>query len=282
MIKEIRTKDAKKLLVGRRDNSHKGDNGRVLIIGGSVDFYGAPVLAGLGALYSGADLVYLYVPECNFECTRSMYPDFIVRKYPGEYLTERYTEQIIEFGKTCDSVLIGPGLSEEEKTKDAVLEILKKLHVPTVLDAEAISVLKKMSKFPLQQPIVITPHGNEFKNLVDREIYIKKEDTKSIILLRSISMDLHINVLLKGSVDYIASDEGVVEINTSGNSGMTVGGSGDVLSGVTASMIARGADPYDAAKAAAHFTGLSGDNLKKKKGNNFSASDIAFNLPYVL
>lgn len=282
MLQEIKKSVAKDLLPVRTANSHKGQNGRVLIVGGSIDYSGAPILAGLGALYSGADLVYLYVPECNFDCARSLYPDFIVKKYPGEFLTERYAEGIAEFGKKCTSVLIGPGLGEREQTQKAVLEIIQNLNLPTVLDAEAMMVLKNISKFPLQQPIVITPHQNEFQNLVDREIKVSDADSKSVVLLRSIAMDLHISILLKGPTDYVASDEGIVELNKTGNAGMTVGGSGDVLAGVVASFLAQGLEAFDAARCAAYYVGAAGDLLKKQKGYLFSATDIAMTLPYAI
>jgi NAD(P)H-hydrate epimerase len=239
-------------------------------------------LAGLGALYSGADLVYLVVPECNFDVTRSHYPDFIVRSYPGEFLNTEASQKIIELGKNADSILIGPGLTNNEKTVEAVVKIIKNLHIPTVLDADAISALKKIEKFPLEQPLVITPHGNEFENLVDRDIVVKEEDPKSVILLRSLSMDLHMNVLLKGHIDYISSEEGVVEKNITGNAGMTVGGTGDVLAGFVASLLAQRLEPFDATRCAAFFAGKAGDLLKKQKGYCFSASDLATALPYVL
>ncbi|MFC1616025.1 NAD(P)H-hydrate dehydratase [Patescibacteria group bacterium] len=282
MLKEFKASDFKKTRPKRSPRSHKGQNGRVLIVGGSVDFYGAPILAGLGALNAGADLVYLYVPEVNFDCTRSLYPDFIVKKYPGEYLSERYAEKIVTFAKKCDSVVIGPGLGDREKTLNAVLELVKTLPIPTVLDAEAIGVLKNVEKFPLIQQIVITPHHNEFRNLVDREMDIKESDTKSIILLRSISMDLHINVLLKGPVDFVSSVEGDVQINKTGNEGMTIGGSGDVLSGVVGTFLAQSLEAYDAARCAAYIVGKAGDYLKKKKGINFLASELAFALQEVM
>lgn len=283
MLNKIKESTISKFMPKRDANSHKGENGRVLIIGGSIDYYGAPILAGLGALYSGADLAILYVPESNFECSRSLYPDFIVKKYPGEYLTQRYASKIIEFAKEkADSVLIGPGLGDNESTLDAVYEIVSTLNLPTVLDANAIPVLKKIAKFPLPQSIVITPHSNEFKNLVDREIYVKEQDTKSIILLRSVSMDLHITVLLKGATDYISSHEGIVETNHTGNAGMTVGGSGDVLAGVVATFLAQRLEPFDAARAAAYFNGKAGDYLQKLKGFGYSASDLALALPYVM
>lgn len=281
MMRDVKKSVVRDLLPKRDSHSHKGQNGRVVIVGGSIDYYGAPVLSALGALYSGADLVQLYVPECNFECTRSLYPDFIVKKYPGEFLTPRYAGEIVEFAKKrADSILIGPGLGERDQTQEAVLEIVNNLHIPTVLDAEAMMVLKKIDKFPLQQAIVITPHQNEFRHLVDRDMPVNEEDPKSIILLRSIAMDLNINVLLKGHVDYVSSEEGVVETNRTGNAGMTVGGSGDVLAGVVTTLLAQGLSGFDAARCAAYYVGVAGDRLMKNKGYNFSASDIAMMLPY--
>lgn len=283
MLKQIKKSIIKKILPERERTSHKGQNGRVLIVGGSIDYYGAPILAGLGALYSGADLVFLYVPECNFDVSRSMYPDFIVRKYPGEFLTERNAGQIIEFGKKkADSVLMGPGLGDREQSIDAVLEILKELPLPTVLDADGMLALKKIQKFPLQQQLVITPHMNEFRNLVDRDVVVSEDDPKSVVLVRSLSMDLHLNVLLKGAVDYISSEEGVVEKNVTGNAGMTVGGSGDVLAGVTATFLSQGLEGFDAARCAAYITGRAGDLLEKQKGFAYCASDIAMTLPYAI
>lgn len=280
-LEQLRKGNMRKLLPQRDPRSHKGQNGRVLIVGGSLEYYGAPILAGLGALYSGADLVYLFVPECNFDVSRSLYPDFIVRKYSGEYLAERHADEIIGFGKKCDSILIGPGLGDREQTIDAVIEIVKELHIPTVLDADGMLALKKIEKFPLQQPMVITPHKNEFKNLVDREVDVNESDSKSIVLLRSLAMDLHMSVLLKGPVDYVVSEEGVVEKNVGGNAGMTVGGSGDVLAGVVASLLAQGLEGFDAARCAAFYMGVCGDALMKKKGYCYSASDLAMWLPYV-
>ncbi len=280
MLKEIKKSQVKSLLPFRDPQSHKGQNGKVLIVGGSLEYHGAPVLAGLAALHSGADLVYLYVPEVIFDPVRSLYPDFIVKKYPGEFLTEKYAENIVEFGKKCDSILIGPGIGDRERTQTAIAEIVKNLKIPTVLDADAINVLKKIDKFPLQQDIVVTSHQNEFNNLVDREIQIDYKDPKSVVLLRSIAMDLHINILLKGHIDYITSYEGHVLLNKTGNPGMTVGGSGDVLAGFVASMMAQGLEGYDAAKVAAYYMGKAGDLLAKQKGYNFIASDLAKTLPY--
>lgn len=279
---EVKKSLVRQLLPKRDVLSHKGQNGRVLIVGGSIDYFGAPVLAGLGALYSGADLAYLYVPESNFNDTRNYCADFIVKKYPGEYLTPRATESIIEFGKKCHCLLIGPGLGEREQTVEAVVTILNELHIPTVIDADGLLALKKIEKFPLQQPIVVTPHKVELQELIDREVNIDENDQKSLVLLRSLAMDLHINVLLKGHSDYIASDEGFVEVNRSGNAGMTVGGTGDVLAGMVASFMAQGLEGFDAARCGAYLNGKAGDLLRKKMGYCYTASDLAKALPEVI
>ncbi len=282
MLKQIHKSEMKRLLPKRKPDSHKGENGKILIIGGSKDYYGAPVLAGFGALYSGADLVYLYVPECNFDCTRSLSPDLIVKKYEGDYFNESSANKIIELAKSCDCILIGPGIGKEKSIIDGVLEILKNVKIPTVLDAEAMFAIKKVRNFPLEQTLVITPHQNEFENLVDKDTQVKAEDTKSVILLRSIAMDLHINIILKGHTDFVSSEEGILEINKTGNEGMTVGGSGDVLAGVVASFLSQGVEAFDACRCATFYIGKSGDILKKQKGICFSASDLAKNMPFAL
>ena len=274
VIHEIKGATIKKLLRKRELTSHKGKNGRLLIIGGSIDYHGAPILAAKAAFRAGADLVYMYVPECNFDVTRAASPDFIVKKYSGEYFSPRAASEIISFGKTCDAVLIGPGLGEKESVLEGVLELIKKLRIPTILDASAIFALKKIRKFPLEQDILITPHHNEFSHLVDRDMRVDEGDTQSIILLRSIAMDLHLNIVLKGPVDLVASDEGDVVKNCTGNAGMTVGGTGDVLAGIGAALMAAGNSGFVAAQAAAYMCGSAGDRAFKRFGDGLMASDL--------
>lgn len=278
MLTRIKSKTISSLLKTRNLDSHKGDNGHVLIIGGSLEYFGAAILSAIGAFRSGADLVTLFVPECNFEATRSYYPDFIVRKYPGEFLSERYVENILDYAKKCDSIVIGPGLGNAEKTMEACLEIVKNAHLPTVIDAGAISVLKKIERFPLPQSIVITPHKNEFRNLVDRDIEIDENDSKSIVFLRSIAMDLSLNILLKGNPDYCVSEDGDVILNDSGNAGMTVGGTGDMLAGVVGSFLAQKYEAYEAVQLGAYFFGKAGDNAFKEYGNGLMASDLGIEI----
>jgi len=280
MIKDLKQGDVRKLYPRRAPDSHKGMDGRVMIVGGSAPYYGAPLLGALGALYGGADLVHLFIPECNFDVSRSLYPDFIVHSFPGDYLDMKAITPVLEFSKKCDAILIGPGLGKKEETAEALLKLVNGLEIPTVLDASAIQVFQKIHEVPSQQ-IVITPHHNEFETLTGKDIKISGSLSNKVVLLRTLATDLKINILLKGPTDLIASENGDVISNSTGNSGMTVGGSGDVLSGLVTGLIGQGATPFAACQVAAWILGKSGEELMKLKGYNYSASDLAFEIPYI-
>ncbi len=283
MIRELKQSDIRKIFPKRNENSHKGQNGTVVIVGGSLEYYGAPVLSGLGSLYSGADLVYLFVPECNFDVTRSLYPDFIVRTFPGDFLDVKGVSALIEFAQECDVVLIGPGLGKRDETFEAVLQLVKKINIPTVLDADAIQVFQKIKEVPLPQNIVITPHHHEFQTLTGKDITFETPLTAKMVLLRTLATDLKINILLKGAKSIAASQNGELVMNDStGNAGMTVGGSGDVLSGFIASLMAQGATPFEACQIGSYILGKAGDRLFEEKAYSFSASDLAMELPYAI
>lgn len=272
----------RKIFPGRDEDSHKGMNGKVLIVGGSIEYYGAPLLSALGALYSGSDLVYLFVPESNFDVTRSLYPDFIVKKFPGLYLTHTGVQDILDFSSKCDAALLGPGMFDRDVTVRAILELIEGLTIPTVLDSTAIEVLKLVKEVPLEQPIVVCPHKNEFEKLTSREIKEQKSFNELIKFVRTLATEMGIHILLKNPTDIISSNKGDISINKTGNAGLTVGGSGDVLAGIITSMIAQKVDPYDACKIAAYLVGQTGDYLFKQKDYCFSATDIALELPFII
>lgn len=283
MIRELKQSDIRKIFPKRDQNSHKGQNGKVMIVGGSLEYYGAPVLSGLGALYSGADLVYLFVPECNFEVTRSLYPDFIVCAFPGNFLDMKGIATLVEFAQECDVALIGPGLGKRDETFEAVLQLVKKINIPTVLDADAIQVFQKIKEVPLPQKIVITPHHHELQTLTGKDITFDTALTAKMVLLRTLATDLKINILLKGAKSIAASEDGELVMNEStGNAGMTVGGSGDVLSGFIASLLAQGATAFEACQIGSYILGKAGDRLFEEKAYSFSASDLAMELPYAI
>lgn len=289
MIPEVKKSAAVAAFPHRRPDSHKGNNGRVLIVGGSIDYYGAPILSALGALKSGVDLVYLFVPECNFDVTRSLYPDFIVRRFGGEHgghhpsdhFTTAAISGVLELARTCDAILVGPGMGDHPETAHALDALIPQLTIPTILDSVAIMSLRRIQTFPLNQDIIITPHLNEFHQLTDKPFLDRDPEKvmeKKLRYCQNLALDLQIHILLKGVQDLIVSTKGHAVVSSTGNAGMTVGGSGDVLAGFLTSLIARGVPMFEAAQCAAWMFGTCGDRLAKSRGYTFSASDLACEL----
>ncbi|MFQ5887618.1 MAG: NAD(P)H-hydrate dehydratase [Candidatus Hydrothermarchaeales archaeon] len=264
----------------RRRDSHKGDNGRVLVVGGSDLFYGAPILAALGALNSGTDLSILIVPEINFDISRAYSLDLIVRKYPGKYLNKDGLGTVEELLKRCNSLLIGPGLGLRDETRDTVLKILEKTNIPVVIDADGIKSLKGKLQILKEINAVLTPHAGEFKTLTGKDLPDDIEERKRVV--KDFAEESGSVILLKSSVDIIASPNGRIKINNAGNPGMTGGGTGDVLSGLVAGFLAQGMGPFEAACCAAFVNGWSGDSLKEIKGHAFTASDLVDEVPFAI
>lgn len=279
LLNEIQKSVLKKKFPRRSKDSHKGQNGRVLVIGGSIDYYGAPILSGLAALNSGADLVFLCVPECNFDVTRSFYPDFIVRKFPGEYLNNKAIPVVEEMAERCDVVVLGPGMGKEAGSLIAVGKILSRLtDKPVILDAEAIQVMKTVKG--KQRNILISPHRKEFSILTEREVPELLADQAERV--KDLAERRKMTVALKGAVDIVASQNGEVLINQVGNPGMTVGGTGDVLTGIIAAFVAQGLDLFTAAQFGVVINGMAAENLYKQKGYGYSATDLALEIPYMV
>lgn len=285
MSNVIKKSEVAKLFPRRDPNSHKGQNGRVLIIGGSLDYFGAPILAALGAYGSGADLVYLLVPECNFDVTRSFYPDFIVRKYLGNYVNGRTLDIANELLSKMDCVLIGPGVSEDPESLRVITRIIQKTACQVVLDAEAIPALAQLglpsgSNEPTVPRFTITPNRAEMDEITEGTLPSDPEEEARVV--EDFAKKWGVTILLKKPQDVIASPGQLLRFNQTGNAGMTVGGSGDVLSGCVASFIAQHIAPYEACMCAAFLLGVAGENLFRQKGYNYIATDLALELPYTI
>lgn len=250
----------------------------MLIIGGSRDFYGAPILSALGALRTGADLVHLLVPECNFDVSRSYLPEFIVHSYRGDYFHEEAAFEALSLLDRFDSVVIGPGLSDREESLVGVSMFLKKVSCPVVVDADALPVVKNMYLHDKQA--VLTPHAGEFQELIDKklpeDIALREE------MIREYARSQGVTVLFKGPRDIIASSQGEICINETGNPGMTAGGTGDVLSGVVGALLAQKVEPFSACQIAAFLVGTSGDLLADEKLYAYLASEVANTIPCII
>jgi NAD(P)H-hydrate epimerase len=242
----------------RKKASRKGDNGEALIIGGSDDYVGCLALAGLAALRTGLDWVTIAAPEKVGWALHTLTPDLVVKKFKGEHFSDRHVNDIVKLSKDFDAVLIGNGIGL--KSVSFVRKAVQRINKPVVIDADGVKAVKLKDV----SNAILTPHKTEFKTLL-RNSGINEKD-----LQKSINDNV---VLLTGRMDKIIS-EGKVKYNKTGNEGMTVGGTGDVLAGIAVGFLAQGYSKFDSACWAAYINGKLGEQLQKKKGYSFIASDL--------
>jgi NAD(P)H-hydrate epimerase len=261
--------------------AHKGDFGRLLVVGGSETFSGAPTLVALAALRAGVDLVYIAAPHRIAYAISSMSPNLITVKLEGDYLSTRNISIIRRYMETSTAMVIGPGLGLHKETRDAVKEIIKAVEerkTPLVLDADGLKAFAE-SKRKVKSPLILTPHAGEYKLLTGheppRDLHKRAENVKKT------AKKLNAVVLLKGHIDVI-SDGIRVKLNFTGNPGMTVGGTGDILSGVVGAFLAWGADPFEAAVAGAFINGAAGDFVMGEKGYHMVPTDLLEWIPKVM
>ncbi|MFQ6094725.1 MAG: NAD(P)H-hydrate dehydratase [Candidatus Bathyarchaeia archaeon] len=265
----------------RPPESHKGDFGRLLVIGGSEIYSGAPALVALAALRTGVDLVYVAAPQRTAHTISAMSPNLITLKLEGDHLSPRSVAVIRRHITGVTAVVMGPGLGIHKETEDAVDQIIKiteDLKIPLLLDADG---LKAFSKFKRRvgTHLVLTPHAGEYRILTGEELSASIEErVKSV---QKAAQDLDAVILLKSHVDLISDGERV-KLNFTGNPGMTVGGTGDVLSGIVGSLMAQGIDPFEAAAAGAFINGAAGDFVKEEKGYHMVATDLLDWIPKVM
>jgi len=254
----------------RKKISHKGDFGRVMIIGGSTDFVGAPALAALAAksvLRSGADIATLVAPA-KVAWTANKYSlDIITMKHKGDYFTTKHTSKVLKQAKMFDVIVIGNGLGRRKTTLSFVKSITKKftkMRKPMVIDADAIKAIRLQDV----DNAIITPHKTEFK------ILLKNSRLNENNFRKKLKNNI---ILLKGAIDKVISRNKIV-YNKTGNAVMTKGGTGDVLAGLCAGFLAQTKNLFKSASMGAYLTGSIGDYLLKKRGRTFVASDMVENL----
>jgi len=260
----------------REEYSHKGDNGRVLVIGGSEDYAGAPYLAAMAAvsLRTGCDLATVAAPDKVAWAINSLCPDLITKKLTGKRINAEHYATLKNLIQKNDVVVIGPGIGLYNDTKKIIKEIIKETKKHKVIDADAI---KSVSLHDAGNAI-ITPHHREFNilfnNSFNKKIRGKCRTIESRIKFIKNNKKIKDNIILiKGKTDIIISKNKTAH-NKTGNSGMTVGGTGDILSGLCAGFLSQGLNLFDSACNAAYLNGIIGDKLKKKSGHGFIASDF--------
>ncbi|WP_435064718.1 NAD(P)H-hydrate dehydratase [Halobaculum sp. EA56] len=262
------------LALDRDPDSHKGDNGEVLVVGGGP-YTGAPALAAEAALRAGADLVRVACPEAVAREIQGYGPDLIVRPFPGDHLAPPHVERLLDLATDQDAVVFGPGLGSADATLDAVREFLAGYDGRAVVDADALQVVPGVDT---DADLICTPHQGELRRMGGETADDWRERAA---LVREFAGDLGHTLLVKGRYDVISDGE-EVRVGRTGNPGMTVGGTGDVLAGVTGALAGQVASPLRAAALGAYANGRAGDAAADEFGDGLAASDLPDRIPQAL
>lgn len=271
------------LMPKREPNSNKGTYGKVLVVAGSRGMTGAACLTAEAALRAGAGLVYMAAPVSLLPIYAGAIVEALTIPLEDEnkgYITKESIHNILVQLENVDVAAVGPGLSAGDDAKEVVYNIIKGSKVPIVLDADGINLLAKDLSIlkELKAQLVITPHPGEMARLLG--VTVKEVQQDRLNIARSFSKEWGVITVLKGSRTVIASPEGEIYINATGNAGMATGGSGDVLTGIIASLIGQGLKPLDAAIAGVYLHGVSGDNIAKRIGQHgLIAGDLVEEIP---
>ena len=268
-----------RLLPVRKRDTHKGDYGKILLLCGSRGFTGAAALAAMGALRTGAGLVYLAVPESIYAIEAVKLTEPVVLPLPDEngMLCAASIPQIARLLPKMDAVLFGSGSGIGQGTEEVLLYLLKNCECPLILDADGITLAARHKDIlrGRKLPTILTPHDGEFARLAPPDMP-RTEQTMAL------AKELGVILLRKGHRTLI-TDGAVCFENHTGNPGMATGGSGDVLAGVIGSLIGQGVAPLEAAAAAAWLHGAAGDRAAEKWGEyGMLPGDMVDELPQLL
>ena len=282
----VTSRCASALLSPRPPDSHKGKCGHLLILAGSRGMVGAAILAARGGLRAGAGLVTVALPESQAPPSLDGLPEAMIlplpetsRGTPAEGALEVLLEQIP--GK--QAMVIGPGLSRHKSTARLVRELITRVRVPLVVDADGLNAIAECPSILLESAseIVATPHPGELGRLLG--LGAAQIQEQRIEMARNFSKKYGLLVVLKGAGTVVASPSGQVSINTTGNAGMATGGMGDVLTGAIGALIAQGHGPLEAAVLGAYLHGLAGDIAAAETGpRGYLAAEVADLLPSAL
>lgn len=269
-----------RLLPDRDPRAHKGNFGKILLLCGSRGYTGAAALAAMGSLRSGAGLVYLAVPECIYEIEAVKLTEAIVLPLPsrdGTYAIEA-AQEVRALLATMDAVLIGPGMGQSEGALAVLEEVLDHFDGPIVVDADGLNLMAthKVLLRRRNGPTVLTPHEGEFKRLAP--------DFQGDRLSSAVEFaNEHGCILVLKGHETLITDAAVSYRNSTGNPGMAVGGSGDVLAGMIVSLLGQGIEPLQAAALGAWLHGAAGDLSAERLGQYaMLPTDLLEDLPRLM
>ena len=266
-------------ITARKSTSRKGENGIVLVVGGSYIYHGAPILSSLAALRSGTDLVYTSVPKINVASTRSISPNLIVIPLVDQKLTLGAVKKLVgALPRNLHSATIGMGLAIQEK--NSLLHLVKSLLDRDVrLSLDASALIPEVLPILANKNVVVTPHAGEFKRLFGE--ILSDSTSERINLVEQNALKYGITILLKGPTDVI-SDGNTTYLCEKNTPAMTVGGTGDVLSGLVAGLLSNNRNCLESAAAASFICSLAGKEIQSKLGLHITSMDLIDELPNVM
>ncbi|NMA65502.1 MAG: NAD(P)H-hydrate dehydratase [Clostridiaceae bacterium] len=277
----LEKKDVGKLILNRPMDGHKGTFGKVLAITGSKGMTGAAYLSCYSAYRTGCGLVKAVIPKSCTDIISVLVPETIIvpmtEKDGHLYLEDEHL--LKELIYNSDALLIGPGLSCNEDTHRLLVKVVEFCEIPMVIDADALNIMALDISLleNIRGEAVITPHPAEMARLTGKTTSEIQQDR--ITIAKDFADEYGLNVVLKGAGTIIASNDGRVSINPTGDDGMATAGAGDVLAGMVLAFLGQGMLPYDAACSAVFLHGLAGEIAGNQKSrNSVIASDIANNI----
>jgi ADP-dependent NAD(P)H-hydrate dehydratase / NAD(P)H-hydrate epimerase len=274
------------MLRPRPKAGHKGTFGHLLILAGSEGKTGAALMTAHAALRSGCGLVTLAVPAALNPIFEAALPEAMTVPLPhsDKTISAADYELISALAADKEAVVIGPGIGTAPETGELLLRLHRRLSQPVLLDADALNLLAKnlLCIEDSAGPRILTPHPGEMAHLTGMktaEIQADRLKAARWLAEARIRDDHEMITVLKGAGTVVCSSQGRWAVNSSGNSGMAVGGAGDVLSGLIGGLLAQGFLPWEAAAAGVFLHGLAADLLAKERIQGFTASEIAAALP---
>ncbi len=276
---------ARSRLPQRPIDAHKGDAGRVLLCGGSYGMSGAPTLAARAALRTGAGLCIACLPDKILPIFAAAFAEATSHPLPCDEqgaLVPEAADRLPEHWKNANVVALGPGLSRSAGALDFARAVVTACPHPLIIDADALYALRKIAaKVKARKaPTILTPHPGEMGELMDLKTAEVQADRLGVV--RACAKKYNAIVVLKGSRSLVALPDGLTYFNLTGNSGMATGGSGDVLTGAIAGLLAQLKDAVAATLLGVYAHGLAGDCVYAAHGNGLIAGDIAAALPEAL
>jgi NAD(P)H-hydrate epimerase len=265
----------------------KYDFGLLLVIGGSDFYSGSPALNAMAAFKSGVGMVRIIAPKRAADIIASFSPNLAAYPLEGKWLLKKHLSTLFEMTESAKivaegnvAVCIGGGLGRTKETQETILEYLKKIDVPAVIDADAIYAVAKKPETISGKRFLFTPHSYEFFILTGKKVEQLSLEEK-IKIVKEESEKLKTVILLKGKPDII-SDGKEIALCQAGSPYMAVGGTGDTLTGICGALMARRIEPFLAAQAGAYLNGRAGEIVAQRLKEGLTPTDLVEAIPEVL